>query len=443
MDQLTQTLTVMPNTVPQWLDYIQTLHHREIELSLDRVAEVYRRLYPSGVDFKVINIAGTNGKGSTAELLSSIYSAAGYRVGKFTSPHISRFNERFNVDRCDVDNRQLLLAFARVEAARGATTLTYFEFGTLMAIVLFASASVDVAVMEVGLGGRLDAVNILDPDLAIVTSISIDHTAWLGDTIEKIAAEKIAIARSDCPCVLGLTNPPASIATYCRQLGISPLQYGVDFHAETGQPAGNWTWRSAARTIKSLPLPFGQCGHQLTNAAVAVQSVLSLQAVLPVADSEIAAGISGAAVQARCQMVAEAPAVVLDVAHNVDSVAGLLKFVRGLEIKGRVYAVCGMLRDKQISETLSQLTDTVDEWHFATINNPRGATAAQVEEVLQDYLLAQSTGHFNSPAKAKLLACRYDSVADAFQTARARLQADDCLIVFGSFFVVSDIIDLI
>ncbi|NNC99629.1 MAG: bifunctional folylpolyglutamate synthase/dihydrofolate synthase, partial [Gammaproteobacteria bacterium] len=204
----------MPATLTEWVEYIQTLHHREIDMSLERVREVYRRMYPGGVDFRIINIAGTNGKGSTAELIASIYCNAGLKVGKFTSPHISRFNERYNLNREDVDDDSLLAAFVRVEQAREVTRLTFFEFGTLLAIELFSRAGVDMGVMEVGLGGRLDAVNILDPDLAVVTSISFDHMAWLGNSLEQIGREKIAIARPRKPCVIGMPHPPESMLQY-------------------------------------------------------------------------------------------------------------------------------------------------------------------------------------------------------------------------------------
>ena len=219
----------MIRSLDQWVDYIQTLHHREIELSLERVREVYLRMYPEGLPFTIISIAGTNGKGSTAELLSSIYCQAGYRVGKFTSPHLVNFNERFNLNGLPIANTPLLAAFERVEALRGEIPITFFEYGTLLAIELFASNNVDIAIMEVGLGGRLDSVNILDADVSIVTGISIDHTSWLGDTIEKIAYEKVGIARSGQPLVLGLAQPPETMLSHAIQIGAKISKVDTDF----------------------------------------------------------------------------------------------------------------------------------------------------------------------------------------------------------------------
>ena len=201
----------MPDTLGQWVEYIQTLHHREIELSLDRVREVYLRMYPNGLRYKIISLSGTNGKGSTAELLASVYRSSGYKVGKFTSPHLVNFNERFNLNGNAIDNERLLDAFSAVEKNRQQTPITFFEYGTLLAIELFAKSQVDVAIMEVGLGGRLDSVNILDADLSIVTSISVDHTSWLGNTVEEIAFEKVGIARKGKPLVLGLRKPPQNM----------------------------------------------------------------------------------------------------------------------------------------------------------------------------------------------------------------------------------------
>ena len=201
----------MSRSLTDWVDYIQTLHARTMDLSLERVAEVYQRLYPDGVHYPVITIAGTNGKGSTAELLASIYRQAGLRVGKYTSPHLVSFTERYNIQGQPVAETLLINAFERIEEVRGEVSLTFFEFGTLLAIDLFAHADLDVAVMEVGLGGRLDAVNILDPELTIITSIALDHTAWLGDSLEQILVEKFGVTRKEIPCVIGMQSPPENL----------------------------------------------------------------------------------------------------------------------------------------------------------------------------------------------------------------------------------------
>lgn len=434
------------DTVDDWMEYIQTLHVREIDLTLDRVAKVYRRMYPMGVSFKVVTVAGTNGKGSTSELIYSIYRQAGYRAAKFTSPHISRFNERFRLVDGDVEDDALLEAFKRVEEHRHATRLTYFEYGILLAIELFEQAEIQIAVIEVGLGGRLDASNILDTDLAIVTSLSIDHVAWLGSTLEEIGREKIGIARANAPCILGLAEPPQSIVDYCRQLGIEPLKLGVDFDLQSTLETDLWTWLGANNRHLDLPLPFAQRGHQLSNAALAVQAVDLLSKIFPVSHDEISQGISAASLTGRCQIVSKSPYVVLDVAHNVESIAGLMNFVEGLKIAGRIHAVCGMLADKQIAESLAQLLPLVDFWHLATIDNVRSAEAQDIQnllqqgrvENLQDFPERDPHSNKTSDFQSEI----YDTIVTAYRTAEQRLQNDDCLIVFGSFFVVSDIINL-
>ncbi|MEM7358675.1 MAG: bifunctional tetrahydrofolate synthase/dihydrofolate synthase [Pseudomonadota bacterium] len=430
----------MHRTLSEWVDYIQTLHAREIELSLERAREVYQRLYPSGVSFHVISIAGTNGKGSTAELLNSMYHQAGYSVGKYTSPHISRFNERYQIDRQDVDDSALLEAFGRVEHHRQSTKLTFFEFGTLLAVELFEKAGVDIAMMEVGLGGRLDAVNILPADLAIVTSISLDHMAWLGDDVEQIGREKIGIARRGKPCVLGMSEPPASVLEHTESLGITPQvieqNFSVRLHL-SNTVATHWEWHAEDLVLEDLPLPYHQSNHQLSNAAVAVQAVQSLQELLPLEEDSIRKGIAAASVIARCQVVSKKPHVVLDVAHNQDSVAALSSFIRNLGVSGQTYAVCGMLADKQIAETLAQLLPEVDHWYFATINHPRGASAERIETLLTDHIAS------HDPSSNSLQSRLFPDVESAFLAAQHKLQRDDCLLVFGSFFIVSDIMPLI
>lgn len=431
----------MASTLSDWVAYIQTLHVREIDLTLERVAEVYRRLIPNGLSCKIISVAGTNGKGSTAELLASIYRAAGYTVGKYTSPHLCRFNERFQINRQEVKDEVLIAAFERVEQARQTTRLTFFEFGTLLGIELFAKAETDIAIMEVGLGGRLDAVNILDADLAVVTSLSIDHTAWLGSSIEAIGREKIAIARSNKPCVLGLSDPPKSVRHYCDLHYIDALYYGVDFQAVEDLEASNWQWQSGTLTIPDLPLPFAQRGHQLSNAAIAVQAVTSLQDQLPVSHPKVAQGIAAARLPARCELVSRHPHIVIDVAHNVDSVAALRDYVHRLDIVGRTYAVCGMLADKQIAEALSQLEPIVDEWYFANIANSRAASAADIDNLLRKHLF-ESTGSAATADLSRPLICHhFQNVKTAYGAAKDKLQSNDCLIVFGSFFAVGDIIN--
>lgn len=422
----------MPKTIDEWVDYIQTLHRREIDLGLERVARVYQRLYPNGVDYRIISIAGTNGKGSTAELINSIYTSAGYQVGKFTSPHIVYFNERYTINGLPVADQQLVAAFEQIESTRGDIPLTFFEFGALLAVVLFQKLSVDVAIMEVGLGGRLDAVNILDADVSIVTNVSIDHTDWLGDTVEEIALEKIAIARPDKPCLIGMSIPPGSLLDYCQQNDIDLLIYQHDFTSKLMDDQC-WDWSDTQHQLIKLPLPYGQGDCQLINASLAIKAVRLLLALLPVNDEAFYQGLQKATLNGRCQLLQLDPTIVLDVSHNSASVARLAEFVQSLNIKGRLIAVCGMLQDKEIAASLQHLIDIVDEWHVGTISHERGASSMKLNRYLQG--LAQSN-------ELQVSSYQYAQITDAFAIAKNKLNSDDCLIVFGSFFVVSDIIKL-
>ncbi len=417
----------MARTLDQWVEYIQTLHFREIELSLERVRSVFMRMYPNGLPYKVVTLSGTNGKGSTAEIIASIYREAGYQVGKFTSPHLVHFNERFNLNGASVDDKSLLAAFESVEASRQDTPITFFEYGTLLAIELFASKGIQVAVMEVGLGGRLDSVNILDADISIVTSVSIDHTSWLGNTIEEIAYEKVGIARSEKPLVLGLSTPPKNMLDYALELGSLVSVIGQDF---TYHHAGgdDWDWSDqAGNVLTGLPLPYGQAGVQLSNCCLALRAVQLMSEQLMVSDSEIYQGIEKAIILGRCQIVKRDPTIVLDVSHNENSVSRLAHFIQTIiKPSGRMIAVCGMLKDKQIKASLQQINPSIDQWYVASIHNERGASSSDMAESVSE-LGARNVE-------------QYDHVENAYDAALATLTTDDCLVVFGSFHIVGDIL---
>ncbi|MFT5573544.1 MAG: dihydrofolate synthase/folylpolyglutamate synthase [Cryomorphaceae bacterium] len=417
-------------SLSEWVDYIQTLHYREIELSLERVREVYLRLYPESISYPVITIAGTNGKGSTAEMLASVLRSANYRVGKFTSPHLVDFKERYNIDGKDVDDNALLASFKKIEAARASIPITFFEFGTLLAIDLFAVAEVDVAIMEVGLGGRLDAINILDADVSVITSIAIDHTAWLGDTIEKIAREKVGVARAAKPCVVGITNPPVAIQSHCADIGAPMLNLGAQFSYRHEPQSDVWDWVAGGASFAALPLPFGQAGVQLSNASCALMALMQLKACLPVTVSDVRQGLHNAQLLARCQVLQSEPTVILDVAHNESSAMRLNEFVQDLNCQGRVLAVVGMLQDKEIGVSLRLLASTVDEWHFATIHAERGAKAGFVAAQLAAQSGLESLNVSNT----------YNHVESAFNAAFNALKSDDLLLVFGSFYIAGDIL---
>ncbi len=423
-------------SVEEWVDYIQTLHAREIELSLERVRRVYQVLCPEGAPFKVVSVAGTNGKGSTTEILSSICKASGIKSGKFTSPHLVNFNERFNIDGVDVGDDELITAFRRVERARGDTPITYFEYGLLLAIALFSSAQVAVAIMEVGLGGRLDAVNVLDADVAIITSIAFDHTDWLGDTLEEIAYEKAGIARANTECLIGVREPQASMRRHLQEINAIPKVVGRDFDYSLGSDSQLWSYESQTWSLDNLPLPFGQTGVQLTNASLAIRAIESLKSAFSFNDTQVRAGIGVAHLMGRCQVMARSPLIVLDVAHNEASVARLAEF---LDVShstskegGRLVAVCGMLKDKEIIASLMCLVTQVDDWHLATINAERGTKAKE----LSDNLSIAAQGFRLGSVSL------YDNIESAYNTAKETLTENDCLVVFGSFYVAGDIVKL-
>ena len=411
-------------TLPQWIDYIQTLHHRQIDLTLERVRQVYQRLIVGEQPFTVITIAGTNGKGSTAELIASIYLQTEYRVGKFTSPHLIRFNERYMINGQMVNDADLLSAFERIEQARGDIPITFFEYSTLLAIELFRAAGVQIAVMEVGLGGRQDAVNILNPDIAIITSIAIDHTAWLGDNVDDIAYEKVGVARAHTPCLVGDTQPSQRILDYCAEIAAHCQVQGQDFSYQTSAEQDTWSWRNQRTHYTNLPLPFGQTGVQLSNASLAIQAVDLLQTQHAVSAAQVLQGIAQASVEARCQVISEQPLVVLDVAHNVSSVARLVDFIsRNAPVK----VVCGMLSDKEIEACLALLVPLASEWYFANIEHERAASAQELATIVRGL-----------DATAQLHC--YQDARTAYSQAMQNVKNTDTLLVFGSFFIAGDIL---
>lgn len=418
--------------VEGWVEYIQTLHAREIDLSLERTNQVYRRLLPHGIEATVIAVAGTNGKGSTAELISSCYRSAGYRVGKYTSPHLLRFNERIEINGQAVNDEDLLEAFTLVESLRETTPLTYFEFGTLVALHLMKQQKVDVAVLEVGLGGRLDAVNVVDSDVAIITSISIDHTAWLGKTLSSIAYEKAGIVRKDKPAILGTSPELPALTEACEARGAHVYQLGKHFFNDRIGDAPTWQWSDAESIVLELPLPFEQVGIQLNNAACAVQALKLLEHRHPISQDVVKTGIASAKMRGRCQIVNHNPLTILDVAHNEDSVRALARFVNAQRVKGRVRAVCGMLKDKEIGQSLSQLAPSVHDWHVASISGQRGASAQVIGDIVRDLTAASNN----------CSVLEYAHVSDAYQAALAAAHEDDCIVVFGSFYIVADILPL-
>ncbi|MHA1568133.1 MAG: bifunctional tetrahydrofolate synthase/dihydrofolate synthase [Alphaproteobacteria bacterium] len=410
------------STLADWLAWQETLHPSEIELGLDRVAAVQARLHPEPPPFTVITVAGTNGKGSSVALLEAILLAAGYRVGAYTSPHLLRYNERVRVAGQAVDDAALIAAFARIDAARGDTSLTYFEFGTLAALDIFHGQALDVILLEVGLGGRLDAVNILDPDVALITAIGIDHTRWLGEDREAIAAEKAGILRPGLPAVFSGRDLPASLAAQAARLGVSLAVAGRDYSCQAG-PDG-WRWQYADAAPLRLPRPALPGAHQLDNAGGVLMALHRLKERLPVSVQAMRQGLLDVVLAGRFQVIPGPVEWVLDVAHNPDSMTRLAELLAQRPPAGRTHAILGMLADKDIATALVPLVSQVDAWIVVPLDTPRSAPAADLGTVLREH----------QPSVQILTA---DGMEQAIELVRDRARPGDRVIVTGSFYTVA------
>jgi len=423
-----------PRSLADWLGYAETLHAQAIDMGLERVQRV-RDSLALAPRFVVITVAGTNGKGSTCALLASVLRAAGYRVGVYTSPHLVRFNERVAVNGKPVDDTTLCAGFARVDAARRGTALTQFEFGTLAAMCVFDAATLDVVVLEVGLGGRLDAVNVFDADVAIITSIGIDHVEYLGPTRELIAREKAGVFRAGRPAVSGDADPPGTIAEEAARIGARLLQSGRDYRVlAQGSQGSHWALQLPARELAGLPGPALAGAFQVGNAAAALVALDAISARLPVSDAAMREGLATVALPGRFQRWrrhAAAPEVLLDVAHNPHAAERLAinlaahrEAARG---NGRCIAVFAMLHDKDIVNTALALAPHVDAWHVAGIAERRGASAAEMAAALD-------AAGIRAPVSS------HASAVEAFHAACAGANVDDRVLVCGSFVTVGAVL---
>ncbi len=410
------------DSLEQWLAWQETLHPSSIELGLERPGQVLRAMGLERPGYVVITVAGTNGKGSSVTYLDAILRAGGYRVGCYTSPHLLRYNERVRIDGREMDDAALCEAFERIDQARGTTSLTYFEFGTLAAFDLFARAEVDVAVLEVGMGGRLDAVNLLDPDCALITAVDVDHVAWLGPDRDSIGREKAGILRSGRPAVCSDTAPPESIGAEALRLGAPLHRLGEAFGFTQQGERWSW-WGPDGAERQNLPLPALEGAAQLQNASGALMVLEALRVLLPVTDEHLCQGLLGAALPGRFQRLPGLPLQVVDVAHNPQSARELARNLAALGGRGRVYAVAAMLGDKDIEATLAPLAGVVDTWFVASLHVPRGADAARLAAVLQG---------------VGIEARDFESVAEARSAALAEAGDEDCVVVFGSFYTVAE-----
>ncbi|MDU1085748.1 MAG: bifunctional tetrahydrofolate synthase/dihydrofolate synthase, partial [Leclercia adecarboxylata] len=368
------TLPQATSPLAAWLSYLESLHGKAIDMGLERVSQVAARLDVLKPAPFVFTVAGTNGKGTTCRTLESMLMAAGYKVGVYSSPHLVRYTERVRVQNAELAESAHTASFAEIEAARGDISLTYFEYGTLSALWLFKQAQLDVVILEVGLGGRLDATNIVDPDVAVVTSIALDHTDWLGPDRESIGREKAGIFRAGKPAIVGEPEMPHTIADVAQEKGALLQRRDVDWRYSVTQ--SGWRFEDAKGALDNLPLP----QVPQPNAATALAALRA--SGLAVNEQAIRDGIQQAILAGRFQIVSESPRLILDVAHNPHAAAYLAGRLKSLPKTGRVLAVIGMLHDKDIGGTLACMETVVDSWYCAPLEGPRGATAEQLMEHL-------------------------------------------------------------
>ena len=364
-----------------WLNWQESLHPSAMDLGLERVRSVVANMAWPQRDFVLITVAGTNGKGSSVAYLEAIYRAAGYRTGTYTSPHLQRYNERIGLAGSEATDTQIMAAFARLDAARGDTTITYFEFGTLAAMDLFYAKQVDVAIMEVGIGGRLDAVNVFDTDCALVTTIDIDHRKWLGDDREAIGTEKAGIFRARTPAVSAERDPPRSLVKYAESVHAPLAILGWHYDALM-QLDGRWTFEGQQDAIVDLPSPGLPGEWQLHNAAGVIAVTEHLRMQLPVPYRALAQGIASPQIRGRFQRVSVHPEIVIDVAHNAQATSALADNLAARGDGMTTLAIVAMLGDKDLADALNPLKGIVDAWFVGPTDGPRGLAAADLSAVL-------------------------------------------------------------
>ncbi len=407
--------------VTEWTNYIEKIHPKNMELELDRIKSIGKKLGLTRFNCPVLTVGGTNGKGSCVKLIESIASMNNYRIGVYTSPHLLNFNERIKINNREVSDSQLITAFEFIEAGRKDIPLTFFEFTTLAALWLFKQIDLDLLILEVGLGGRLDAVNIVDPDIAIITSIDLDHEEWLGTTREQIALEKAGIFRSGRLAICGDPNPPASLLDYAKEIDCQIFLIKKDYSFD--QNTATWSWVGGEKRINTLPIP----NLSLINAATALMAIHLLDQFFHLSFSLLHRSILNAALPGRFQRFDHPINCILDVAHNPAATDLLMKNLLSEGNDFRLKAVVGMMKDKDIANTLLPCRSIIKEWHFATLNHERGASSAELAANFEDFEEVQC---YN-----------YDTVLDAFKSAAAEMSADQRIIVFGSFVTVAEVLN--
>ena len=410
-------------TLRGWLSWQEKSHPLTIDLGLERVQKVYKALQHASAKPVTVIVAGTNGKGSCIAYLEAIYRDQGYCVGAYTSPHILKYNERIKIDGKPVDDSVICQSFERIERVRNNISLSYFEFGTLAALDIFSRSKLDVQLLEVGLGGRLDAVNIVDADAVIISSIGIDHVAWLGETREAIGFEKAGVFRKAIPAVVGDPEPPYSLKQIADNVQAVFFVIKKDFAYE--KEANSWKWQSGNKVINYLPEPALKGEHQYRNASAVIMTITLLQEKLPVAVKSIQAGLKNVQLAGRFQLIDHEIPILLDVGHNPEAVQTLVEYISQNFPDRRIHAIFSMMKDKDIAGVLSIMKPIVYKWFFSPLTNLRAAT----ETLMRSVFAQQSMSN---------VSFGYQGFWDAFMAAKKEAREGDLLLVFGSFFLVSE-----
>lgn len=418
----------LPTTLDAWLARCERLHAKDIDLSLERVRAVKERL---GLDFKVpvFTVAGTNGKGSTCAMLEAITLRAGYRVGLYIKPHLVRFEERCRIDGRSVQANDLLPHFEAVERARAELSLTSFEFTTLAIMRLLSRAPLDLVILEVGLGGRFDAVNAIDTDCALITSVDIDHAEFLGNTREAIGFEKAGIMRAGKPAIVSDPQPPASVLDHARRIGAELRCIGRDFHCSGDNLQWNWVGRE--QRYSGLAYPALRGANQLLNASGVLAALECMRERLPVSAQSVRSGLATVELPGRFQIVPGQPTLVLDVAHNPHAVAALLHNLDRMAFHPRTHAVFGAMRDKDIAAMLARMAPVVDAWYFTDLATPRAAKAIELEAAWRA---------LPPPPGRRVTTSSLSDPGAALRAAHGAADPADRIIVFGSFYTVGGVL---
>ena len=413
-------------TLQEWLDFCERLHPVTIDMGLDRVRQVAERL-GLRFDCPVITVAGTNGKGSTCAMLEAILLQAGYRTGVYTSPHLVHFEERCRLSGQSTSGADLAEAFAAVNAARGEISLTYFEFSTLAILWHMSRAGLDVVILEVGLGGRLDAVNIVDADCAVITSIDLDHTAILGNDRETIGREKAGIMRAGRPVVVSDPVPPQSVVDHAQAVGADLWRFGRDFNFSGDKQ--QWSWAGRGRRYSGMAYPALRGANQLINASGVLAALDALRARIPVTAQAVRNGLAMVELPGRFQIVPGEPVLVLDVAHNPHSVAALAENLDAMGFYPTTHAVFGAMADKDLAPMLERVNPLIDRWYFTDLPLPRASTAVALQQAWQ------------SQNKRKDVSCSVHADPHAaLQAAISAADPADRIVVFGSFYTVGGVL---